>query len=626
MSRAEKRHNKELAEKDAKDTRSTKARLLTLAEQERTLENQHALSLAVQHHKAGDLPKAKSIYKQILQADPNQPVVLHFLGLIARQVGESDRAVKLIGDALKIKPDYAEAHSNLGSVFQELGEVDEAMASYSRAITIKPDYAEAHYNLGNALQELGQLEEALSSYSKALNVRPDYVEAHNNLGLTLQALGELDKAVTSYNKAISIDPALVEAYSNLGNALKELGKLNEAMASYNKAIAIKPDLVEAYSNLGTVLQAVGKLDEAVASYKKALAIKPNYAEAHNNLGNAFQELGKLDDAVSSYNEAISIKPGYTEAHNNLGNALSSLGKFDEAIVSYNKVIELKPDFSSARYYLGIALFELGNHKKATVQFRASSFGKSQSYLLRCLYLQREQSLFYEQLDYLITKGEVNALTGSLGCRAAIKYGEEKPNLFCKDPIAYVISADLKEQYDFENTFIKATNTILNENKVLYRKQSLLINGHQTFGNLFDIESNFMDKIRSVIHSEIAKYRLRFKNSKEGFIRNWPTDYSLNGWLINMNSGGELKPHMHINGWISGSIYINVPPKSKAESGNLVVCIDGEEPLINGNQSYKKIINVVTGSLCLFPASLLHYTIPFASEEKRTVLAFDLIPK
>ena len=40
---------------------------------------------------------------------------------------------------------------------------------------------------------------------------------------------------------------------------------------------------------------------------------------------------------------------------------------------------------------------------------------------------------------------------------------------------------------------------------------------------------------------------------------------------------------------------------------------------------KKSIDVVTGSLCLFPSSLLHYTIPFESEENRIVLAFDMIP-
>jgi hypothetical protein len=78
------------------------------------------------------------------------------------------------------------------------------------------------------------------------------------------------------------------------------------------------------------------------------------------------------------------------------------------------------------------------------------------------------------------------------------------------------------------------------------------------------------------------------------------------------------------GWITGSIYINVPPKSKKDSGNLVVTTHDPK---DGKPSSKDIksIDVVTGSLCLFPSSLLHYTIPFQSNEDRIVLAFDVIP-
>ncbi len=94
----------------------------------------------------------------------------------------------------------------------------------------------------------------------------------------------------------------------------------------------------------------------------------------------------------------------------------------------------------------------------------------------------------------------------------------------------------------------------------------------------------------------------------------------------MKSGGKLRPHMHENGWISGSIYINVPPKSDTDSGSLVVCIDDQDYLVDGKTSHERIIDVTTGSLCLFPASLLHYTIPFESDEERIVLAFDVIPK
>ena len=91
----------------------------------------------------------------------------------------------------------------------------------------------------------------------------------------------------------------------------------------------------------------------------------------------------------------------------------------------------------------------------------------------------------------------------------------------------------------------------------------------------------------------------------------------------MKSGGELQPHIHSQGWLSGSIYINIPPKSKADSGNLVVAVGREEDAIDTRINSKKIINVVTGSVVLFPASLMHHTIPFESEEERIVLAFDV---
>jgi hypothetical protein len=125
--------------------------------------------------------------------------------------------------------------------------------------------------------------------------------------------------------------------------------------------------------------------------------------------------------------------------------------------------------------------------------------------------------------------------------------------------------------------------------------------------------------------ELDNYRLKFKDSREGLISKWPTNYSLYGWLVSMKNGGAIKPHMHEQGWMSGSIYINVPPKSKKDSGNLVVTT---HHLKDGKQNTKdlKSIDVVTGSLCLFPASLLHYTIPFEADEDRIVLAFDVIPK
>ena len=150
--------------------------------------------------------------------------------------------------------------------------------------------------------------------------------------------------------------------------------------------------------------------------------------------------------------------------------------------------------------------------------------------------------------------------------------------------------------------------------------------YQTSGNIFDVKNDDTNEIQNIIRTEVEKYRAKFKKSEEGLIKKMPTEYSLYGWLISMKSGGNLKPHIHTEGWLSGSIYINVPRKLKSDSGNLVVSIGEEKDAVSTRINEKKTINVVTGSMVLFPASLMHYTIPFESEEERIVLAFDMREK
>ena len=95
---------------------------------------QQALDLAIQHHRAGRLPQAEAIYRQILEADPNHPSALHLIGAIAHQMGKNDIAVDFITQALALKPGYAEAHNNLGNALQHMGELEAAVAAYRTAI------------------------------------------------------------------------------------------------------------------------------------------------------------------------------------------------------------------------------------------------------------------------------------------------------------------------------------------------------------------------------------------------------------------------------------------------------------------------------------------------------------
>ncbi len=194
-----------------------------LSSERLTVTVKQAIDLALQHHSAGRLVEAESIYQQILQADPNQVEAMHLLGVIAHQAGKNESAVDLIKQALAINPDFAEALNNLGIALQELERLDEARENFQKAIAVMPDYVDAYYNLGNVLKNQGKLAESIVNYQKALILAPDTIKTLNNLGNAFKETGLLDEAALSFIKALNIKPDFAEGWYNYMIAAKALG-------------------------------------------------------------------------------------------------------------------------------------------------------------------------------------------------------------------------------------------------------------------------------------------------------------------------------------------------------------------------------------------------------------------
>ena len=609
---------KEKLKKSAKNTKVEKQDLKGINPSNVEINN------LLQHYKNGQQDDAEKLALSITERFPKHPFAWKVLGALLKQTGRTVESLAPMRKSVQLAPQDAQAHTNLGLTLKELGKLEEAEASHADAIALEPNFSKAHYNLGNTLKELGRLQDAEASYTRAIALEPNFAEAHGNLGNTLQKLGRFQDAESSYTRAIALKPNFIEAHFNLGVTLKELGRVEDAEASYTRAIALKPNFAEAHNNLGIMLHELNRLQEAEASYMQAIALKPDYDGAYTNLGNTLQELGQLEKAEKIYTQAIALNPDSALAHTNIGNLFKEMGRQEEAEASYKKALKLAPDYDIARYNMGVNLYENKHYSIAADLFELNDVHLSKTYAIQCSYHQDEESIFFEKLDSLIKQGELNAVIGSLTSCSAIKYGIKRSNPFCNDPLKYLSKIDLNLQYNFEEIFVKTALEVLTDKSVSHKDQGLLTNGIQTSGNVFENKKVAGTKIESIILTEIEKYRINFKDSNEGFIMKWPASYNLRGWLISMKSGGKLAPHIHERGWISGSVYINVPPKSTVDSGNLVITLTKEEQVLGAKNSSISI-DVVTGSLCLFPASLYHYTVPFEEEENRIVLAFDVIP-
>jgi tetratricopeptide (TPR) repeat protein len=250
-----------------------------------------ALEAAVEHHQAGRLSEAESLYRQILAVAPDHPDALHLLGLLAHQAGHLEPAIQLIGRAIELDDSVADYHSNLGTVYQADGRLDEAIAAMRRAVELNPDHPDALNNLGAALTEKGLTTEAIVNLKRAVELRPDSPDAQTNLGAALREAGRVEEAAACHRRALGLRPDHPQVYINLGAALHHQEQLDEAIAAYSRALELQPNSPQAHNNIGTALSDFGRPLEAIESFQRAIDMKPNYAHAHWNLGLAYLRVG-----------------------------------------------------------------------------------------------------------------------------------------------------------------------------------------------------------------------------------------------------------------------------------------------------------------------------------------------
>ena len=247
-----------------------------------TMTHQQALNLAMEHHGAGRLAEAESLYRQLLAMHPQNPDLWNLLGVLAHQTGRTDEGLELIRRAIAAKPNAFDCHNNLALMLTDIRRFDDALTSFENAIRLQPACAEAHYNMGITLGRLGRAADAVTAYRTALRLRPDHPTAALNLGNALVATGKLDEAVAHYRAVLARQPGNSAIANNLGNLLKDLAQLDEAIALFRTALVHSPNDAETHSNLGVALKDAGDIRGALESFQRSLSLNPNRAEVHSN--------------------------------------------------------------------------------------------------------------------------------------------------------------------------------------------------------------------------------------------------------------------------------------------------------------------------------------------------------
>ncbi len=305
------------------------------------------LKAAIRKHQAGNLQDAEQLYGQVIEENPEHPLALHFLGIVAHQTDQNDIALGLIDKAISSNPQMPQFRNTYGLVLEAIGRIDEAIGSYEKAISLDPDYAEAYLNLAIALQSNGDFAAAVEKCNQIISLFGDSAHVYNLRGYSLEQQANFSEAIESYRQAIRLEPDFAEPYNHIGVIFNVQDRYAEAAENCKKALELDPDYVEACNNLGVALNGLEQYDEAMENYQKAISLDAAFAEAYYNLANCLRNQNRCAESIKIYKKAIRIKPDYAEAHWNLAHSFLLTGEFSQGWAEY--VWRRKPELGIITY-------------------------------------------------------------------------------------------------------------------------------------------------------------------------------------------------------------------------------------------------------------------------------------
>lgn len=246
-----------------------------------------ALQFAVRLHQQERIEGACTLYRRILDVQPDHADALGLLGMAEHQLGRSSEGVRLIRAAIERQPDFAGFHVNLGNVLAEIDRLDEALAAYQRASALAPESPDVHNNIGALHRALGRLDEARACFERAIALDARHMRAWNNLGLLHDALGDTEKAVGAFVTALDLMPGHGHSAYLLGTTYYRAGKIDKAAEVFRQWMLREPQdpipqhLYAACSGQGSPARASdayveAEFDKFAASFERVLSERLHY--------------------------------------------------------------------------------------------------------------------------------------------------------------------------------------------------------------------------------------------------------------------------------------------------------------------------------------------------------------
>ncbi len=528
-------------------------------------------------------------------------------------------------DLLNQYPSSYDLYNILGVTHNLIGKKDEAGLYFSKSYKINPNEINTINNLANFYFESGKYIEAIPLYNEAINLNNRFYQAYMNLGQAYEKIGDFTSALKTYDKAIELNPTDHNLFLLSGICYYNQGNIEFAINQIREAIKLNSNFDKAYFNLAAIELKNNNLSEALININKCLKITPTFQNANFISGIIHKGLGQMKKAIIFLNKELNNLSPEANTYFELSECYYLIGDLNNSAAFLKKAVTKSNKNNIFYDKLGNREKALGNYKKAAEYYVLGKNSGWEEKEIDSLYLSHADNDFLEKKLENYSKEISNSrIIASIFSHNEVVFKKSNTYNFCKKPFDYIYHGSIINQLNQYDNLID--NLILHESSTRSENviQPLLVEGNQSAGDLFSQDNESFKILKNIIIDEINKYFIRFKEKDCSFITERPKEIKIKGWFVKMQSGGYLKNHIHPDGWLSGSIYLEMPKELNSHEGAIEFNLHNDNYFLNNKVKFpNKAYNLSVGDIILFPSSIFHKTKPFISDHKRLCIAFDL---
>ena len=586
---------------------------------------------------AGDFQTAHKQLETIVAANPNYVEALRLLAGTKQALGDAAAAERLLRQALALKPGWSPAMAMLGELLLSSGRISEAEPLLQRAATDLPADARAALVLARHYNDTLRPARALALVGPLCMAGKADAELVAQQIAALKSLGRPEEAVALYRDKVAALPADLAAAQSLAMALEGANQHEEAARAALQTLGRGRRTAALYDTYARSLRALGALDGAEAAWRDCLTIEPRLVEAQSNLaqliwmrtGDSAQATVVLDQALQRFAGEDALWAAKAAILQAAGDARAAY-----ACLAQRAARPRAPTNLLIR--AGLAALEFDSAACLALAERAVSTTPS-SVPARTL-------LVAAQLGVGDARG---ALTH---CAALLTHSPDDQYLIALQTTAWRLLQDVRyaQLCDYRRLVVAEP---LEAPEPWPDLASFLLDLKESLGRLHDPHGHPLlfqslrhgtetsqDLLRSadpVIHAlfrsfaaPIGRYVERIGRGADPLRRRNSSRWRFNGsWSVRLRRSGYHANHVHPRGWISSACYIELPDSMSEPKNQEGILRFGEPSVATTPPLHAEYaVRPEVGMLVLFPSYFWHGTVPFASDQPRLSVAFDVVPE